>query len=131
MCGRRPKAPTIVYQGPSAEDLAANQASLDLYRQQMADQQSAFKDQLQTQIDKANQETAALQSKNATDAATAAAAAAAQQVGAYAATAMQTDTPTGAATTAAVMKKDKPKSNLRITPAATPGAAGTGLNIGV
>ena len=131
MCGGRPQAPQIVYQGPSAEDLAASQASLDLYRQQMTDQQSAFKTQLQMQIDKANQETTDLQSKYATDSAAASAATAAQQTGAYAATAMQTDAPVNAATTAAVMKKDKPKNNLKIATAATPAAAGTGLNIGV
>ena len=75
MCfGGSPQAPQIVYQGPSAEDLAASQASVDLYKQQMTDQQSAFKTQLQAQIDKANQETTDLQSKYASDAAAAAAA---------------------------------------------------------
>lgn len=131
MCGGRPQAPQIVYQGPSAEDLAASQASLDLYKQQMTDQQSAFKTQLQMQIDKANQETTDLQSKYAADSAAAAAAAAAQQTGAYAATAMQTDAPANAATTTAVTKKEKPKNNLKIATAATPASAGTGLNIGV
>jgi hypothetical protein len=131
MCGSRPQAPQIIYQGPSAEDVAAGQASLDLYQKQMAEQQSAFKTQLQLQIDKANQDTADLKSKYAMDSAAAAAAAAAQQAGAYAASAMQTDAPSGAATTAAVIKKEKPNSNLRIVSATTPGAAGTGLNIGV
>jgi hypothetical protein len=131
MCGGKPQAPQIVYQGPSAEDLAASQASLDLYKQQMTDQQSAFKAQLQMQIDKANQETTDLRSKYATDSAAAAAAAAAQQTGAYAATAMQTDAPVNAATTTAATKKEKPKNNLKIATAATPASAGTGLNIGV
>jgi peptidoglycan hydrolase CwlO-like protein len=130
MCGGS-KAPKVVYQGPSAEDLAASQASLDMYQRQMTDQQSAFKAQLQAQIDKANQETTELQSKYASDSAAAAAAAAAQQTGAYAATAMQTDAPVNAATTTASTKKEKPKNNLKIAPAATPAAAGTGLNIGI
>ena len=132
MCfGGSPQAPQIVYQGPSQADLDAGQASLDLYKQQMTDQQSAFKSQLQAQIDKANQETTELRSKYASESAAASAAAAAQQTGAYAATATQTEVPASAATTTAATKKEKPKNNLKIASAATPASAGTGLNIGV
>jgi hypothetical protein len=130
MCFGSPQAPQIVYQGPSAEDLAAGQASLDLYKQQMGDQQSAFKDQLQIQIDKANQETAATKAKYDQESAAAAAAAAAQQAGSYAVTATQSEA-TGAQTTAAVTKKEKPKSSLKISTGGTAAAAGAGLNIGV
>ena len=130
MCFGSPQAPQIVYQGPSAEDLAAGQASLDLYKQQMGDQQSAFKDQLQIQIDKANQETAATKAKYDQESAAAAAAAAAQQAGSYAVTATQSEA-TGAQTTAAVTKKEKPKSSLKISTGGTASAAGAGLNIGV
>jgi len=132
MCfGGSPQAPQIVYQGPSQADLDAGQASLDLYKQQMTDQQSTFKTQLQAQIDKANKDTTELQSKLSSESAAASAASAAQQTGAYAATATQTEVPVNAATTAAVMKKEKPKNNLKIASAATPASAGTGLNIGV
>ena len=130
MCGGSPQAPQIVYQGPSAEELAASQASLDLYKQQMGDQQSAFKAQLQQQIDAANAETSATKAKYAQESAAAAAAAAAQQAGSYAVTATQSDA-TGAQTTAAVTKKEKPKSSLKISTGGTPAAAGAGLNIGV
>ena len=40
MCfGSAPQAPNIVYQGPSQEEIAANQASLDAYKTQMTQQQ--------------------------------------------------------------------------------------------
>jgi outer membrane translocation and assembly module TamA len=129
------KAPQIVYQGPNQADIDAGQASLDQYRSQMAEQQNAFKTQLQQQIDAANRETEAIQSRYEQEAAAAAAAAAAQQAaqqaGSYAVTATQSEAPTTAQTTAAVTKKEKPKSSLKISTAALPSAAGTGLNIGV
>ena len=124
------KAPKIIYQGPSSADIAAGQASLDQYKSQMADQQSTFKTQLQQQIDAANQETEAIKGKYDQEAAAASAATAAQQAGSYAVTATQSEA-SGAQTTAAVTKKEKPKSSLKISSAAVPSAAGTGLNIGV
>jgi len=126
-----PQAPNIVYQGPSQAEIAANQSSLDAYKTQMTEQQGKFSTQLQAQIDAANKETADLKGRYDQEAAAAAAAAASQQAGAYAASATQSEAPTTAQTTAAVMKKDKPKSNLRISTAGTPASAGTGLNIGV
>jgi hypothetical protein len=124
------KAPQIVYQGPNQADIDAQAASLEQYKNQMAEQQSAFKSQLQQQIDAANKETEALQSRYEQEAAAASAAAAAQQSGSYAVTATQSEA-SGAQTTAAVTKKQKPKSSLKISSAALPSAAGTGLNIGV
>jgi hypothetical protein len=129
------KAPKIIYQGPSSADIAAGQASLDQYKSQMAEQQNTFKTQLQQQIDAANQETEAIKSKYDQEAAEAVAASAAtaaqQQAGAYAATATQSEAPTTAQTTAAVTKKQKPKSSLRISTGELASTAGTGLNIGV
>ena len=130
MCMGGAKAPNIVYQGPSQEDIAANQAALDQYKSQMADQQNAFKTQLQQQIDAANKETADIKSKYDQEAAAASAAAAAQQAGSYAVTATQSEA-SGAQTTAAVTKKEKPKSSLRISTGELASTAGTGLNIGV
>lgn len=146
MCGGRPQAPQVVYQGPSQEQLAAQQASLDQYRTQMNDQQTAFKTQLQAQIDAANAETSSIRSRyekelaastrssspTAAAPSTANAQAETQQMGVYAVTATTSDAaPTGAQTTAAVTKKDKSKKSLRISTGGTPADAGAGLNIGV
>jgi len=131
MCfGGGPQAPQVVYQGPSQEEIARNQASLDTYKAQMQQQQGDFSKQLQAQIDAANAETASLRSKYDQESAAAAASAASQQTGAYAST-TQTVAPTNAATTATALKKEKPKSSLKISTAGTPATAGTGLNIGV
>tara|TARA_R100001082_G_scaffold78189_1_gene45826 strand:+ start:660 stop:1061 length:402 start_codon:yes stop_codon:yes gene_type:complete len=123
------KAPNIVYQGPSQEDIDANQASLDLFQQQISDQQSQFQTQLQQQIDQANQDTADLQERLANEATAAAAAAAAQQTTAYATTVQETEMPEGAQTTAARTKKKTGTKTLKIGKAAAPASAGAGLNI--
>ena len=123
------KAPNIVYQGPSQEDIDANQASLDLFQQQISDQQSQFQTQLQQQIDQANQDTADLQERLANEATAAAAAAAAQQNTAYATTVQETEMPKGAQTTAARTKKKTGTKTLKIGKAAAPASAGAGLNI--
>ena len=54
MCGSKPQAPTIIYQGPSQGDLEASRQSLEQYRQQSLAQQESFASQLQKQIDAAN-----------------------------------------------------------------------------
>ena len=109
----------------------------------MNEQQTAFRTQLQAQIDAANAETSTIRGRYekelAASAASVAAApstanaqAAAQQMGVYAVTASTSDAvPTGAQTTAAVTKKDKPNKSLKISTGGTPAAAGAGLNIGV
>jgi hypothetical protein len=51
-----PKAPTIVYQGPSQADIRRQAKALDTYRMQSAEQQKSFADALQKQIDTANAE---------------------------------------------------------------------------
>jgi outer membrane translocation and assembly module TamA len=130
MCFAQPKAPQIIYQGPSEAEIEANRASLDQYRLQMGQQQADFQKQLQAQIDKANQDTENLQKQYEADAAAAAAAAAAQQTGSYAVTASQT-APVNAQTTAATPKKEKPKSTLKINTGGVAASAGSGLNIGV
>ena len=143
MCMGGAKAPQVVYQGPSQEQIAAQQASLDQYRTQMNEQQNAFKSQLQQQIDAANAETATIRSRyekelaasaatTAAPVSTANAQAATQQMGVYAVTASTSDAvPTGAQTTAAVTKKDKPNKSLKISTGGTKAAAGAGLNLGV
>ena len=123
------KAPNIVYQGPSQEDIDANKASLDAFQQQISDQQSQFQSQLQAQIDQANQDTEDLQARLASEATAAAAASAAQQNTAYATTVQETAMPEGAQTTAARTKKKTGTKTLKIGKSAAPAAAGAGLNI--
>jgi len=133
MCfGGGVKSPNIVYQGPTDEDLAKNQAALDEYEARITKQQTDFDTQLQAQIDAANTETAALQDRLEKESLAAQAAIAAQQTGAYAASAQMSEgTPEGAQTTAAVTKKKKPKSNLKINRAGLVASAGAGTNYGV
>ena len=79
----------------------------------------------------ANAAVSGAQGQAAADVAAAGASGAAQQVGAYAVTTTQSDPIEGAQTTAAKLKKEKPKGSLKISTAALPSASGTGLNIGV
>jgi len=131
MCFGSPKAPNIVYQGPSEEEIAANQASLDAFQQQMQTQQEAFQTQLQSQIDAANAQTAQLQEQLGNEQAAAAAAAAAQQASTYATTTQQAELPETAQTTAARPKKKKPVKTLKINKSLMAASEGAGLNIGV
>jgi len=143
MCGGgQPSPPKIEYVGPSKSDLEANQRSLDNYQRQMTAQQNNFQSQLQSQIEAANAETAELQASyeaetaqlqadNAAEAAAAAASSTANQAAAYTTSAVQTEIPEGAQTTAAVTEKKKPKKNLKISTAGATNSAGSGLNIGV
>ena len=130
MClGQQPQAPEVVYQGPSDADIQRNQQALATYEQQIADQQTSFQTQLQEQIDAAKAETEKLKSDFAAETAAASQAAAAQT--AYTVTTKQTEIPEGAQTTAAVIKKKKPKANLKISTAGTANAAGSGINLGI
>ena len=131
MCFGAPKAPEIVYKGPSQEEIDANQAALDQFQADSQASNQAFMDQMQTQIDAANAEMAALEEKFANEQAAAQAAAAAMQTEAYATTASMTEIPEGAQTTEKIKKKKLPKSTLKIARNALPSSGGTGLNIGV
>ena len=131
MCFGSPKAPNIVYQGPSEEEIAANQASLDAFQQQMTPQQEAFPTQLQAQIDAANAQTAQLQEQLGNEQAAAAAAAAAQQASTYATTTQQAEVPETAQTTAARPKKKPQVKTLKINKSLMAASEGAGLNIGV
>lgn len=131
MCFGAPKAPEIVYQGPSQEDIDANNAALEKFRTDTEASNQAFMTQMQTQIDAANAEMAAMEEKFANEQAAAQAAAAAMQTEAYATTASMTEIPEGAQTTETIKKKKLPKSTLKIARNALPSSGGTGLNIGV
>ena len=68
MCiGSQPKAPEVKYVGPSDADIQRSERSLAQYRTQMGQQQQQFQSQLQSQIDAANKETAALQAQYESD----------------------------------------------------------------
>ena len=137
--------PQVVYSGPSQEQIDQQNASLDAFAQQIAEQQAATAAQIQSQIDAANEKTAGLESQLAqessaaelalqdVDKAKAEAAAMAganyTPLGAYGVTASQTEAP-NAETTKAITPKKKPKGALKIQPGAA-SAMGSGLNIGV
>lgn len=130
MClGSQPQAPEVVYRGPSDADIQRNQQALATYEQQIADQQANFQMQLQEQIDAATAETEQLKADFAAETAAEAQAAAAKS--AYTVTTQETEIPEGAQTTAAVTKKKKPKTNLKISTAGTANAAGSGVNLGI
>lgn len=131
MCFGAPRAPEIVYQGPSQEDIDANQAALDKFQADSEASNQAFMNQMQTQIDAANQEMEQLQQKFEAEQTAAQAAASAMQTEAYATTASMTEIPEGAQTTETIKKKKLPKSTLKIARNALPSSGGTGLNIGV
>ena len=132
MCfGSAPKAPEIVYQGPSQADIDANNQALEDFRTESEASNQAFMTQMQAQIDAANQEMEQLQSKFEAEQSAAAAAASAMQNEAYATTASMTEIPEGAQTTETIKKKKLPKSTLKIARNALPSSGGTGLNIGV
>ena len=130
MClGQQPQAPEVVYQGPSDDDIQRNQQALATYQQQIDDQQASFQTQLQSQIDAATAETEQLKADFAAETAAESQAAAAKS--AYTVTTQETEIPEGAQTTAAVTKKKKPKTNLKISTAGTANAAGSGVNLGI
>jgi hypothetical protein len=127
-----PKAPQIVYQGPSQEDIAANQSRLDSYKQMMTTQQDSFAKQLQAQIDAASSKTESTKKELESLLAQNSAAASNQQTTTYAVATSATGDPEGAQTASGFEQKQKPKTSLKITPGgATAASAGTGLNIGV
>ena len=79
MCLGGTKAPQIVYSGPSAEDIAGQNASLQTYMQQSAAQQEQFASSLQKQIEQTNTQAAEQRQKLEQERAAAAADMAAQQ----------------------------------------------------
>ena len=131
MCFGAPKAPEIVYKGPSQEEIDANNQALEDFRTETEKSNQAFMDNMQVQIDKANEEMEQLQQKFEAEQTAAQAAAAAMQTEAYATTASMTEIPEGAQTTETIKKKKLPKSTLKIARNALPSSGGTGLNIGV
>ena len=131
MCFGSVKTPEIVYQGPSQEDIDANNKALEDFRAETEASNQLFLDNMQTQIDKANTEMEELQSQFAAEQSAAQSAAAAMQTEAYATTASMTEIPEGAQTTEKIKKKKPLQTTLKIARNALPSSGGTGLNIGV
>jgi regulator of protease activity HflC (stomatin/prohibitin superfamily) len=130
MCFGGSSAPQIVYSGPSAADIEAQNASLQTYMQQSAAQQQQFATSLQQQIDQANAQAAEQRQRLDQERAAAMADMTAQQQAAYSVTTAEAD-PVMAQTTTAAAPKPKPKSSLKIAAGSVETTAGSGLNIGV
>lgn len=127
MCFSRPQPPQIVYQGPSQEDIARQNESMQAYQAQLATQQKAMTDQLQLQIERANAEAQRQREELAAEQA----ATVARQQSTYTVTAAQSEPPAAAMTTTAAKPKEKPRTGLKIAPGSTPAGSGAGLNIGI
>ena len=79
-----PKAPNIVYQGPSEDDIAANKAQLDAFEAASLQQQENFASALQIQIDDATAKAEETRQRIADERAASLANLGAQQTSAYA-----------------------------------------------
>ena len=146
-----PVAPQIQYIGPSEEDIARQEASLQQFSDQLIQQNATFESTIQDQLDEANAATAALEEqlaaalsgetakaeqaardargKVSAKAASAAAGSVAQQGALTVSTTQsQAEMPQ---TTAAVTDKKKPRKNLKISTAGTESGVGSGLNISI
>lgn len=126
-----PKAPNIVYQGPSEEDIAANQAQLEAFQTASLKQQKDFASALQVQIDEANAKADQTRQRIEDERAASMAELGAQQTSAYAINTKDI-TPENAKVTKPIKKKkEERKSTLKISTGSVAQKAGTGLNVGI
>tara|TARA_R100001443_G_scaffold6722_1_gene15776 strand:+ start:346 stop:732 length:387 start_codon:yes stop_codon:yes gene_type:complete len=128
MCFGKPKAPNIVYQGPSAEDIARDQANLKTFQETTAANTKTFQDSINKQITAAQSSTADLLAQMKT------AQAGVQNVvndAPYAITTEDNVTPEDAKTTEKISKKKKKPSTLKISAGGLKSSSGTGVNYGV
>lgn len=126
-----PKAPNIVYQGPSEEDIEANKAQLEAFQTASLKQQEDFASALQVQIDEANARAEQTRQRIEDERAASMAELGAQQTSAYAVNTKDI-TPENAKVTKPIKKKkDERKSTLKISTGSVAQKAGTGLNVGV
>ena len=131
MCfGGGARQPDIKYVQPDQSSITAGEQALAEYQRETAMQQQAFQQNLQTEIDKANAQTADILSDNAAETAAASALAAAE-ASAYTTTATQGEIPEEAQTTKAVADKKKPKKSLKISTAGASSTPGSGVNVGI
>tara|TARA_B100001250_G_C19728276_1_gene757144 strand:+ start:441 stop:830 length:390 start_codon:yes stop_codon:yes gene_type:complete len=129
MCFGKPKAPNIVYQGPSADDVAASNTALDEFRATTAANTAAFQTSINNQITAAQTSTQSLMDQLADTKA-----AGVDNIvndAPYAVTTEDNVTPEDAQTTAAISKKKKKPSTLKISAGGLSASTGTGVNYGV
>lgn len=132
MCFGKPKAPNIVYQGPSAEDVAASNAALDAFKTTTAANTAAFQTSINNQITAAQTSTADLMQKlTATQANSGAGINNVVNDAPYAVTTEDNVTPEDAQTTTQITKKKKKPSTLKISAGGLSASSGTGVNYGV
>jgi len=130
MCFGQPKAPKIVYQGPSQADIDASNAALATFQETTAANNAAFQESINNQIAAANTSTQSLMEQIAT----------AQAGGSsdpivndapYAITTEDNVTAEDAQTTTEISKKKKKPSTLKISAGGLQASTGTGVNYGV
>ena len=126
-----PKAPDIVYQGPSEEDIAANKAQLEAFQAASLKQQEDFASALQVQIDEANTKAEQTRQRIEDERAASLANIGAQQTSAYAINTKDIKPENAKVTKPIKKKKDERKSTLKISTGSVAQKAGTGLNVGV
>jgi len=126
-----PKAPDIVYQGPSEEDIAANKAQLEAFEAASLKQQEDFASALQVQIDEANTKAEQTRQRIEDERAASLANIGAQQTSAYAINTKDIKPENAKVTKPIKKKKDERKSTLKISTGSVAQKAGTGLNVGV
>tara|TARA_R100001594_G_scaffold108650_1_gene143384 strand:+ start:97 stop:495 length:399 start_codon:yes stop_codon:yes gene_type:complete len=132
MCFGSPKAPNIVYQGPSAEDVAASTAALEDFKTTTAANTKTFQDSINAQITAAQASTQSLMDQLAdTQANSGAGVDNIINDAPYAVVTEDNVTPEDAQTTAAISKKKKKPSTLKIATGGLSASAGTGVNYGV
>jgi len=129
---KAPKAPEIVYQGPSAEDVAASNQALQDFQDTTAANTAAFQTSINEQITAAQASTQTLMDQLAdTQANSGAGVENIINDAPYAVVTEDNVTPEDAQTTAAISKKKKKPSTLKIATGGLSASAGTGVNYGV
>ena len=129
---KAPKAPEIVYQGPSAEDVAASTAALEDFKTTTAANTAAFQTSINQQITAAQDSTASLmQQITDTQANSGAGIDNIINDAPYAVVTEDNVTPEDAQTTQKISKKKKKPSTLRIATGGLSASSGTGVNYGV
>tara|TARA_B100000965_G_scaffold45967_1_gene33786 strand:+ start:145 stop:543 length:399 start_codon:yes stop_codon:yes gene_type:complete len=132
MCFGKPSAPNIVYQGPSADDVAASNAALESFKTTTEANTAAFQTSINKQITAAQTSTADLMQKlTATQANSGAGIDNVVNDAPYAVTTEENVTPEDAQTTTQLTKKKKKPSTLKISAGGLSASSGTGVNYGV
>ena len=132
--GRKDRGPDIIQQEPDLNFMAQNNAAMEQFRQQQAEQARLYQQQISQQIAGITAETQRMQAQYeqelADDEAARAAAEAANQ-SAYKTSNEKFEFTDGAQTSEPVKPTEKSRSTLKIASGAVKAKAGSGLNIGI